>query len=314
MRDTLLPTESFEVLGHLTPKISISPFGLGSSYSSNNLSNQSPMLSPKYWLNNGEDIIYLKSGRAALHQALIDIGLSRNDSVLIVTTSGGRYVSSCVTDTIEKICRWGHDIDNLTSAILIIHEFGFPCMIPEKLIDMKLPIIEDCAYAIGTRIEGGRVGEVGDYALYSFSKYFPFPFGGILVSRKEKRERAPSDLLRLSADGEYFLKCQLEDVENKCKEWNNIRRNNWEYFSMELAPFGLNPFFASNPKNIPGVFVFKLPSNINIKGPMMKDALTKQGIECTVYYTMGGFYFPVHQELSNYDKQYIVHNLIKALL
>jgi hypothetical protein len=290
LRNSLLPEESFEVLGHLTPKISISPFGQGSKVSANKPANQSPLLDPKYWLDNGDDITYLKSGRAALHQALIEIGLTKNASVMIVTTSGGRYVSACVTDTIEKICRWSHDYDNMTSAILIIHEFGFPCNIPQKLIDMKLPIIEDCAYAIGTRIEGGGVGEIGDYALYSFSKYFPIPYGGILVSQKRNHEKTPNGRLWLTEEGENFLKCQLENVESKCKDWNEIRKNNWDYFCSNLSPFGLIPFFPSNPKNIPGVFVFKFPKNMIMKGPILKDALIKRGIECTVYYTMWSCY------------------------
>ena len=110
MSDFLLPTESFDVLEHLTPKISISPFSSNTKFSTNKTVDDSLFCKPKFWLNDGEDILYLKSGRAALLQALIDIGLTKNDSILIVTTSGGKYVSSCVTNTIELICEWEHEI------------------------------------------------------------------------------------------------------------------------------------------------------------------------------------------------------------
>ena len=181
------------------------------------------------------------------------------------------------------------------------------------MINTKLPIIEDCAYAIGTRIEGGEVGKIGDYAVYSFPKYFPFLFGGILVSRKGKGEKTVSEQLKVTADGKKFLKCQLKAVERNCKEWNDVRKNNWKFFVEGLSLYKIVPYFSSEPTTVPGVFVLKFPDELITKGPKIKEKLNDQGIECTEYYTMGGFYFPVHQELSEYDKNYILHHFTNSI-
>ena len=165
MSKPILPIESFEVLEHLTPKISISPFSSNFNSYVNEIEEITIFDNPKFWLNDGVDMIYLKSGRDALKMALIKIGLKKEDSVLIVTTSGGKYISSCVTNAINEICNWDNQISDQTRAILIIHEFGFPCEIPDRLKHLEIPIIEDCAYAIGTRIEGCNVGEIGDYSI-----------------------------------------------------------------------------------------------------------------------------------------------------
>ncbi len=59
---------------------------------------------------------------------------------------------------------------------------------------------------------------------------------------------------------------------------------------------------------IPGVCLLRLPANSD--GPAMKARGQNAGIECTEYYGQGGFYFPVHQCLTDYDKAYILKNLI----
>lgn len=69
-------------------------------------------------------------------------------------------------------------------AVLLIHYFGFP---NRKALDWfhSFPsehrpfVIEDCAGASLT----GNIGFFGDFALFSFRKFFEVPDGGALVSR-----------------------------------------------------------------------------------------------------------------------------------
>jgi len=41
--------------------------------------------------------------------------------------------------------------------------------------------------------------------------------------------------------------------------------------------------------------------------------MTSRSVRFFVATPMDGFYFPIHQELSDYDKQYIMHHLSRAL-
>ena len=141
------------------------------------------------FLNNkfsSKNFIFTNTGREALSTALRFYSLKKDDVVTIFTTSGNYYVSSCVTNEIEKYCSWSRNIEKKTKILLIIHEFGFPY---ENLRDLKkynFPIIEDCAHSFGSQNKENTVGKVGDFVIYSLPKFFSINFGGILFSKKNK--------------------------------------------------------------------------------------------------------------------------------
>src|SRR6476659_1843106 len=54
----------------------------------------------------GTSYIACQSGKEAIRIALHQLRLDPDDEVWIITTSGNRYISSCVTKEIEKVCRW----------------------------------------------------------------------------------------------------------------------------------------------------------------------------------------------------------------
>ena len=266
---------------------------------------------PSFWLDGGRSIKYYASGRSALFACLKHLKLKRSDTVMIVKTTDGPYVSRCVTETIKKVCRWeilsghkSHVTRHKVKLILVIHEFGFPC--PEwKVAPFKkkgIPILEDCAYALGSRIEGAKVGTFGDYALYSLPKYFPMPFGGILAALSAIKHSG----LELKATGENLVRQTIHASYPHLYKWNTLRRENWSRFNYDLAPSGFAPYF-SLPKNVvPGVYLTAVPRRF--KGEKVKTKLNKAGVESTQYYKQGGFYFPVHQFLTIWEKEYIVRN------
>lgn len=300
-------------LPHMRPSIRISPFVarewerlLESKFSAASRTTDRP----SFWLDNGHDLNYYASGRSALLACLKHLKLKRNDTILIVKTTDGPYVSSCVTDTIEKICRWevqtqksktkGHKI----KLVLVIHEFGFPC--PEwKITPFKkkgIPVLEDCAYAFGSRVEGAKIGTFGDYALYSLPKYFPVPFGGILASKKKINSPGPI----LGNADENLLRQTIHTSHPYLHAWNKLRRENWNRFNYDLAPKGFAPYFPLTKNIIPGVYLTAVPPKF--KGEQVKRKLNEAGVESTQYYHQGGFYFPVHQFLTIWEKEYIVRN------
>ena len=127
--------------------------------------------------------IYTVNGRSAINIALSLCRLARNDVVTIFTTSGNFYISSCVTNEIDKFCRWSRDILPETKLIFVIHEFGYPFINIRRLKEFNLPIIEDCAGSFFSDDKDHTIGRIGDFVIYSFPKMFPLQVGGCLVSQ-----------------------------------------------------------------------------------------------------------------------------------
>lgn len=73
-------------------------------------------------------------------------------------------------------------ISEKTKIIFVYHQYGFPQdmdKILEFAQDKKLIVIEDCAHAIASEYKGKKLGAFGDFAVYSFSKwFFCFALGG----------------------------------------------------------------------------------------------------------------------------------------
>ena len=81
------------------------------------------------------------------------------------------------------------------SIVIATHQFGFPCDIEELVSlshDAGAFVIEDCAAALGTRVNGRLVGTFGDAAFFSFdcSKLVTVPMkaGFLLVDCDDLRD------------------------------------------------------------------------------------------------------------------------------
>ncbi len=303
---------SFELMAHMRPHIRISPFHPREWCSllqeKDNRFKKQSNTAPSFWFDHAQDLKFFDSGRSALLACLYDQNLKQTDEVLILTTTGGPYISSCVTNTIEKVCAWKRAPSTKTRVVLVIHEFGFACpySVMKPYIEKGIPIIEDCAYSIGSRMQGAAVGQVGDYAVYSLTKYYPVSFGGILVSRKKLKKQKFFGTLN-SVD-EELLKQTIQKASPFTHQWNNLRRRNWEFFAKRLRPYKIIPYFYLDRKVVPGVFLARIPKGFG--GDIRKKQLNNAGVEATEYYGQGGFYFPVHQFLSDYEKNYILYHFL----
>ena len=110
-------------------------------------------------------LTYTISGKEAIKIVINQLNLNKEDCISIFTTSENFYISSCVTNEIEKICSWSRKIEKNTKAIFINHEFGFYYPNIENLKKYNLPIIEDFAHSFFTN--ENKIIE-GDFAIYSF--------------------------------------------------------------------------------------------------------------------------------------------------
>jgi len=152
----------------------------------------------------------LTSGTAAIHLALIILGVKAGDEViapsftfsatvnpiaylgavpvLIDSTEDTWYISpelleKAIVDRIAK--------GKKPKAIIIVHLYGMPAKITELLMiaaKYEIPVIEDAAEALGSKYLGRAVGTFGDMGILSFNgnKIITTSGGGALVSHNEE--------------------------------------------------------------------------------------------------------------------------------
>jgi perosamine synthetase len=145
--------------------------------------------------------ITVSSGMAALHLAFWQLGIGPGDEVIVpaqthvatvhaVEIVGAKPVfADCELSTgnvtANEILRL---ITRKTKAIAIVHFLGIPCDMP-KIMEVadryNLYVIEDCALALGTRINGQHVGTFGHAGIFSFYpvKHITTGDGGMFVSK-----------------------------------------------------------------------------------------------------------------------------------
>ena len=125
-----------------------------------------------------DDAVAVSSGTAALHVAVIALGLGPGDEVLVpaytfpatgnvVALAGARPVLVDVDPVTMNIDpeRAHAAVTERTRAILAVHLFGRPARL-EELPD--LPVLEDAAGALGARRRGRPAGSLGALGCLSF--------------------------------------------------------------------------------------------------------------------------------------------------
>jgi hypothetical protein len=246
--------------------------------------------------------IYTQSGRHSINIALSYYNLRPQDCVTIYTTSGNFYISSCVTNEIERFCKWSRKLENNTKLIFINHEFGYPYHGLMKLKELNIPIIEDCAHSFFSKDEGNTIGKIGDFVIYSLPKIFPMQLGGILVFRpyidlkiKEEFDKQVSIYIR------KILSHYIPLFENILQ----ARNENYKLLRDKLANLGFSERFPLQDGVIPGIFMFNAGEN-QINLPELKLYLQRNGIECSVFYGERSFYLPCHQNLTEEDLDYFI--------
>ena len=72
----------------------------------------------------------------------------------------------------------------LTKAVIVAHMFGLPADMT-ALGTLGVPLVEDCAQALGARFQGDLVGGFGKFSFFSFyaTKMITTGYGGMLLSK-----------------------------------------------------------------------------------------------------------------------------------
>ena len=140
---------------------------------------------------NAKYVVALNSGTAAIHLGLKAVGVKENDEVLVSTFTyvatvnpilylGARPVFIDVEEN-----SWNMDPELLEiaikeriskgvkpKAILVVHNYGMPAMMEEIMTianRYEIPVVEDAAEALGSRIGDKCVGTFGKVGVLSFN-------------------------------------------------------------------------------------------------------------------------------------------------
>lgn len=153
--------------------------------------------------------VALSSGTAAVHLALILLGVERGDEVICQSFT---FAGSCnpvvylgatpvfvdsETDSwnmdpalLDEILRKRAAAGKRPKAIIVVDLYGMPARLAEirRLAnEYEVPLIEDAAEAIGSRYDGAAAGTLGDFGIYSFNgnKIITTSGGGALIAKQE---------------------------------------------------------------------------------------------------------------------------------
>lgn len=148
----------------------------------------------------------VSSGTAAIHLALIALGVQRGDRVLCQsltfagTVNPVAYLGAIPVMIESEPETWNMDPaalrlaieDSLSrgiepKAIIPVHLYGMPAKMLEIgaiAAEFRIPVIEDAAEALGSSLAGRPCGSFGDFAVLSFNgnKIITTSGGGALVS------------------------------------------------------------------------------------------------------------------------------------
>jgi len=98
-------------------------------------------------------------------------------------------------------------INNKILTVIIPHLAGIPVNL-NKIEDVNIPIINDCAQAIGSKINNKPVGYYGDFCIYSFgsTKMITGGIGGAILTNNSKYFRIVNELISYEKTPSYYIK------------------------------------------------------------------------------------------------------------
>ncbi|MBE6287659.1 MAG: aminotransferase class V-fold PLP-dependent enzyme [Mediterranea massiliensis] len=166
------------------------------------------------FLNAGMPVVALSAGTAAIHLALIQLGVQAGDEVICQSMT---FCASCNPITYlgakpvfvdSELDTWNMDpalmevaiqdrmekTGRKPKAIVPVHLYGMPAKMDEILAIANrygIPVLEDAAEALGSEYKGRKCGTFGEFGALSFNgnKMITTSGGGALVVKDEEAKR-----------------------------------------------------------------------------------------------------------------------------
>jgi len=207
------------------------------------------------------------SGTSALHIALLGLNVGQGDEVILpsyicasvldaINYTGAKPVIVDIDETYNLSAQSAQaNISKSTAAIVIAHMFGRPADI-SQFLDFDIPVIEDCAQAIGATYDGQAVGSFGDMSMYSFgpTKVITAGNGGMVLAKNPDYIDSMRRLIDNGNRNEYSLaySTPFNDVDaalglsqlDKLPEFVERRREIARFYDEALAEMGIAPILS----------------------------------------------------------------------
>jgi perosamine synthetase len=152
--------------------------------------------------------IAVSSGTAAIHAALVGLHVGMGDEIIVPSfVCAGPYMAVLHAGATPKIVDVDTSDYNLsvrtvksgisskTKGIIVPHMFGNPAEL-DGMLDLGIPIIEDCAQALGSKYKDRRVGSFGRLSVCSFyaTKMITTGEGGMILTNDREIYDAALDI------------------------------------------------------------------------------------------------------------------------
>jgi dTDP-4-amino-4,6-dideoxygalactose transaminase len=292
--------------------------------------------------------VAVNSGTSALHLSLLALGVKKGDNVIIPSfvctalMNALRYTGAQV-----RIADVGEDDFNIsvesvkkemnkrTKAIVVPHMFGLPADLT-ALLKLRVPVIEDCAQALGATYKGRKVGSLGILSIYSFyaTKMITTGEGGMVTSNNSRLIERIRDWRDYDEKPGYALRYnyKMTDIQaalgihqlSQLPAWITKRREAAQMYQRALNNCGLKlPRQFAEKKHVYFRYVIqtdnkrKLLNKLRSKGieavsPVYKPLhryLGLKGYPCTDRLMRTCVSLPIYPSLSKRAVQYIIKEL-----
>src|SRR5579872_181665 len=267
-----------------------------------------------------EHVLAVASGTAAMHLALVALGIGPGDEVItspitwpatanVVVHAGATPVFADVRDSDLNIdpTRVAELVSERTKAILPVHLAGQPCDL-EPLLALGLPVVEDAAHAFESVYRGRKIGSISDATCFSLyaTKNVAAGEGGLVATNRDDVAAAIEDLrLMRRGDGSLYdlpvpgYKSNLSDVLaaialvqlDKLERHAEIRARQFALYDDGLADLdGITPL-ERDPRDVHALHLYIVRIDASQAGATRDDyqrALSDENISTSIHF------LPVH--------------------
>ena len=275
--------------------------------------------------------IGVTNATAALISSLNSLGLKKDDEVIVpdetfvatanaVLLNGAIPVLADIEDvgynvSVESIEK---SITKKTKVIMPVHIAGKACdiiKIKKLANDHNLKVIEDCAHAIGTKINGRHVGTFGDLGCFSFypTKNMTTIEGGMVITNSKK---LATNILAYRNHGfvinkKFKSKPWKYDVElpgynfrldeirsalgitqlKKIQKQNPLRKKACQYYNLKLKNIkGIEtPILSKSNDDVNHLYMIRIKKEFGISRDELFRKFLKSGIQTSLHYV------PLHE-------------------
>ena len=268
-----------------------------------------------------EHVLAVASGTAAMHLALVALGIGAGDEVItspitwpatanVIVHTGASPVFADVRDGDLNIDpgRVADLVTKRTKAIMPVHLAGQPCDL-EPLWQLGMPVIEDAAHAFESAYRGRKIGGISDATCFSLyaTKNVAAGEGGLIATNRADVADAVGELrLMRRGDGSLYdlalpgYKANLSDVLaaialvqlDKLDRHREVRTRQFALYDDAVAELGGITPLARDPRDTHALHLYVVRIDAERAGATRDDyqhALSEELISTSIHF------LPVHR-------------------